>query len=129
LELSGVHSHLLSFRIRCDLSKSTRNDLDPLNKLVEPENRFALVSTPLVIRFMHKNTYRSGVTSIFVADENVLPLYLGFAMHVSLKDIVSLKASQYHESGILNHLSKILQDMNSKLNQKRSDRKFSLCSI
>jgi hypothetical protein len=46
-------------------------------------------------------TYKRGVSSIFVADEDVSSAWYGFRMNVVLKDIISLKASQLVESGIL----------------------------
>jgi hypothetical protein len=60
--------------------------------------------------------YRSGVSSIFAAEENVAPLYWGFVMNTPLKDIVSLKASQLHESGIISHMFKaaFMKDFESK---------------
>jgi hypothetical protein len=57
----------------------------------------------VVKKFYHKIEYRSGVSSIFFADENVAPLYWGYYMQPHLNDIISSKAFQLHESGILTH--------------------------
>jgi hypothetical protein len=65
----------------------------------DPENRFALVATPEVISIVFRRLYRGGLSSLFVADEELPPMYMGYWMHVSLKDIISLKGSQFVESG------------------------------
>jgi DNA-directed RNA polymerase beta' subunit len=56
-----------------------------------------------MIKGLYKESYRSGISSISFTDENISPLVWGFSMHVALKDIVALKVSQLHESGILAH--------------------------
>jgi hypothetical protein len=52
--------------------------------------------------------YRSGVTSIFPTDENIISHHLGFTMHPALKETVDLKASQVYESGFF---QKYIQNM------------------
>jgi hypothetical protein len=39
--------------------------------------------------------------SVFEADEDTLPIFIGYKMHIALKDVVSLKVSQLYESGII----------------------------
>jgi hypothetical protein len=41
--------------------------------------------------------------SIAAADEAISPVYWGFMTHLSLKNIVTLKASQLNEAGIVAH--------------------------
>jgi hypothetical protein len=81
---------------------------EPFNHLVEPENRIAYIAPPTLLKDAYSRTYRRGLSSIFVADEDVSPAWHGFDMNIVLKDIISLKASQLVESGILpNVLSEI----------------------
>jgi hypothetical protein len=71
--------------------------------LVEPENRMAFVLAPFMFRAIYLDNYRGGLSSVFAADEDFSPMYFGYTMHVALRDIIHLKASQLHESGILAH--------------------------
>jgi hypothetical protein len=71
-----------------------------LDVFVEPENRMALVLNPMFIAMIYKENYRYGVSSLHETSETVSPFRIGYAMHVALKDIVSLKASQLFESGL-----------------------------
>jgi hypothetical protein len=73
--------------------------LNSLDKVSEPENRYAFVTSPFEINGIFKLVYKNGLSSISITDESVSPMYLGFVMHVSLKDIIPLKLSQIHESG------------------------------
>jgi hypothetical protein len=75
------------------------------DSFVEPDNHLAHV-LPLMYMKTSYQQYRSGVPSVFVADENVGPFWWGFIMKTPLKGIISLKASQLHESGILSHIMK-----------------------
>jgi hypothetical protein len=97
----------IHFRINCKpINFTEQNVYQSLNEVVEPENRHAFVTTPFIMNRVYRNSYKSGGWSIFVAKENVAPMYSGFVMHVALKDIITLKATQYHESGILSHALK-----------------------
>jgi hypothetical protein len=71
-----------------------------LNVVAEPENRMAYVISPIYIAMGYKQAYRYGVSSLHEANEDVSTLYLGYVMHIALKDIVTLKAAHYFESGI-----------------------------
>jgi hypothetical protein len=42
--------------------------------------------------------------SVFEADEDTLPFYMGYKMHIALKDVISPKISQFIESGIIQYL-------------------------
>jgi hypothetical protein len=68
--------------------------------MVEPENRVALVIQQNMMNVISKRNLRSGVVSVFEADEDTLPFYMGYKMHIALKDVMNLKMSQLHESGI-----------------------------
>jgi hypothetical protein len=70
------------------------------DKLAEPENHFAIICIDKLLRDSLRTHYRAGTPSIFVANENISPMYHGFLMHIALKDIVTLKVSHLHESGI-----------------------------
>jgi hypothetical protein len=74
--------------------------INSFKRTAELENRFVCVTSPLLIDYIYKKTYRSGWSSITTADEDVSKIYLGFVIHISLKDIVWLKLSQIHEAGI-----------------------------
>jgi hypothetical protein len=86
----------------------------PEEAFTEPENRFGFLATSVLIKMIYN--YRSGVTSIFVADENIAPLHWGFIMKTPVKETISLKASHLQEAGILTHKlkSEIMQDFRSK---------------
>jgi hypothetical protein len=73
---------------------------DTMEKTAEPENRLAFIVPSVAVDLVLYNSYRSGVSSIFIAEENVSTEYLGFMMHIALRNIIRLKASQYFESGI-----------------------------
>jgi hypothetical protein len=75
--------------------------VDAMGKVVEPENRFAFIVSSIAIDQVLFKSYRKGVSSIFVTEENVSNEFLGMMMHIALRDIIRLKASQYIESGIL----------------------------
>jgi hypothetical protein len=60
----------------------------------------------MMMEAMQKMNLKYGVPSVFVADENVAPLWFGFIMQMYLKNIITLRASQLHESGILSHMLK-----------------------
>jgi hypothetical protein len=71
---------------------------------LEPENRIGLLYVAMMKKYVHKKKYRSGVSSIFFADENVSPMYFGYYMQPHLNDIITLKAGQLQQSGILTRL-------------------------
>jgi hypothetical protein len=67
----------------------------------EPENHVSYILARILIKIVCKRDYRSGVLSVFEADEDTLPYFLGYKMHIALRDVITLKISQLHESGIL----------------------------
>jgi hypothetical protein len=69
--------------------------------LTEPENRIAILTTPKYISLHYKVFYRSGVPSVFVAEEDVAITWFGFVMDPPMKDIITLKASQLQQAGIM----------------------------
>jgi hypothetical protein len=90
------------FSLTCEEAKPDDNDLfDQFDVLVEPDSRTASIAPPLMLSFAYKNTYRSGVSSVFATDVEVSPAWYGFGMHIVLNEIISLKASQLQEAGLL----------------------------
>jgi hypothetical protein len=88
-----------------------------MESFTEPENRIGFIVTPTIMKAHLKLiNFRSGVTSLYVADENIAPLYWGYIMKTPLKEIITLKASQLHESGILSRImnSAFMEDFESK---------------
>jgi hypothetical protein len=87
-----------------------------LQAITEPENRMGLFASLMVMKAFYKRDYRSGVPSVFVADENVLPLHWGYVMKTPLRDIISSKALQLQEAGIWTRHFKnaMLEDFRSK---------------
>jgi hypothetical protein len=77
-----------------------------LEPFAEPENRMALVAPSMIVGMAYKKTYRYGVSSILEANENISPYQMGYVMHIALKDIITLKTSQFFESGYFNYLYK-----------------------
>jgi hypothetical protein len=61
----------------------------------------AYIAPPLMLKLAFLQIYKRGVSSIFVDDEDISLSWYGFEMNIVLKDIISLKASQLVESGIL----------------------------
>jgi hypothetical protein len=55
------------------------------------------------VRDAYIRSRQTGVPSVAVADEAISPVYWGFVTHISLKKIVSFKASQLNEAGIVAH--------------------------
>jgi hypothetical protein len=74
--------------------------LNSWNHLVEPENTLGFFTAPIFLKEYYGGYYHAGVSSIFEAEGEYSPTYLGLRIDIALKDIVSLKASQYTESGI-----------------------------
>jgi hypothetical protein len=89
---------------------------DEWSLVAEPENRLGIVSIPSMMKSFLKIHYRSGVPSVFESDEELSVSHFGFVMHVALKDVIKLKASQIHEAGILSHITRntSLEDFKSK---------------
>jgi hypothetical protein len=96
LNCSVIFIFLIS-RLKC-----YETDID-LEAFTEPENRLAIVASSKLMKMYHLNTYKTGMSSIVVSDEDVAPLTWGFSMNAPMKDIISLKASQLNEAGILSH--------------------------
>jgi hypothetical protein len=89
----------------------------PADAITEPENRIVYVAPQMIMKMYFKYySFRSGVPSIYVADENVVPSYWGYTMEPHLKEIITLKASQLYESGISanNMKSRFLEDFRMK---------------
>jgi hypothetical protein len=80
----------------------------PDDVVSDPDNRVAFVFSKALMKFIAKERYRSGVMSVYEADEDTLPFYMGYKMHIALKDIVTLKLSQYVENGIIQKKLKTL---------------------
>jgi hypothetical protein len=55
---------------------------------------------------VYRRTYRSDLSSVTLADEDVSTIQMAFVMHVSLKNIVRLKLSHLHESGVFSWMLK-----------------------
>jgi hypothetical protein len=88
-----------------------------LDVFAEPENRMAIVIIPMVVEAEYLEKYRYGVSSIHETNEIVSPVHMGYSMHIALKDIVCLKASQLMESGIYTRNFKyggVLEDFKKK---------------
>jgi hypothetical protein len=77
-----------------------------LELFAEPENRIALVAPSMILGMAYKKTYRYGVSSILETNENMSPYQMGYVMHIALKDIITLKTSQFFESGFLDYFYK-----------------------
>jgi hypothetical protein len=95
---------ILFCRLQCEGTKGShfaeKNIPLRLKRVVDHENHFAYICTPLFVSTTYRSVYKSGKPSIFALDDYVSSLYFGFAMHIALKDIITLKASQYVESGL-----------------------------
>jgi hypothetical protein len=52
------------------------------------------------MKLICKQRYRSGVMSVFEADEDTLPFYMVYKMHIALKDTFIPKILGHIESGI-----------------------------
>jgi hypothetical protein len=87
-----------------------------LQAFIEPENRVGLLATSLVMKIIHRKFLDSGASSVCVADEDVSAFWFGFVMKTHLKEIISLKASQLQEAGILTRELKFefMEDNKSK---------------
>jgi hypothetical protein len=95
-----------------------RDAFHDFDRAADPENRVALLVTPFMLNQVLKHSFRTGLPSLYEADDIILEIYMGFTMHVSLKNIITLKASQIHESGILsweirtkNHMDEFLKKL------------------
>jgi hypothetical protein len=71
----------------------------------DPKTRLALISTPGELQKVHSG-YRTGASSIFVADVNISPLHLGFFSAFEIKDVIANKTFPLIESGIFLYLWK-----------------------
>jgi hypothetical protein len=88
----------------------------PHDAAVDHENRVALIFTQSLMKIICKNLYRKGVMSLFETDEDTLPLYYGYKMHIALKDIFTEKISRFIETGIITNQLKYysLENFRSK---------------
>jgi hypothetical protein len=82
------------------------NSYHDFDRVAEPENRIGFVTTSLIFREALKQCYRSGVSSVFLAEDNIAPVHIGYFINVAHKDIITLKASQFVESGIISYWMK-----------------------
>jgi hypothetical protein len=82
---------------------------------MDPENRYALLSTIMLMKILQRNELRYGLSSVFVSDENIATLRIGFVIKTPFKDIILLKLSQLQEAGIyLQMKSLFMQDFEMK---------------
>jgi hypothetical protein len=79
---------------------------DSWNHLTEPENRLGFFTAPIFLREYYRNYYKAGASSIFESEGEYSPTYFGLKSNIALKDIISLKATQFTESGIFPNLMK-----------------------
>jgi hypothetical protein len=90
---------------------------DSWNHLTEPENRLGFFTAPIYLKEHYGAFYHAGVSSIFEAEGEYSPTYLGLKINPALKNIISLKAKQLTESGIFPNILKnsFWDDNKSKL--------------
>jgi hypothetical protein len=81
-------------------------DADIIENLVEPENRLALVLPLFSLNRLLNTFFRSGIHSVYSAEEVVSHTVFGVESSPATKEIASMKASQLFESGIWNHLAR-----------------------
>jgi hypothetical protein len=74
--------------------------------VVEPENRLGFITSHLYFTYAHNRNYKNGVSSVFLANDGIAPVHIGFLINVAYKDIITLKASQFVESGIISYWMK-----------------------
>jgi hypothetical protein len=72
-----------------------------MERTVEPENRYGYICTYYEWEFGYRNAYERGHSSIVTSSKRVSKTYVAFAMHIALKNIIHLKASQYVENGFM----------------------------
>jgi hypothetical protein len=87
---------------------------------VEPENKLAVIDVPTIDDEIHKKLYRSGFSSIFIAKQDVSPVYFGYKSESSMRQIINLKASQLHESGISSYILKKSENFKKEFKPKPS---------
>jgi hypothetical protein len=86
----------------------------PEDFFTDPENRIALL-LPSAVMAGQLKVFRSGVSLIFIAHENIATRRHGFIMDAPLKEIISLKASQFQEAGIIQLFVKSALNTNVEL--------------
>jgi hypothetical protein len=74
--------------------------LRPEDVITEPENRVAFVWSQHLMKIVWKSQYRTGVMSMFEADEDTSPLYMVYKMHIALEEAFIPKILGHIESGI-----------------------------
>jgi hypothetical protein len=87
-----------------------------MDAVTEPENRYGFISTPNLMKTLNKDEYRYGVSSIFVADVDITPMWFGYTMKPLVKEIISTKAAHLQEAGILSYKinSAFMKDFETK---------------
>jgi hypothetical protein len=77
------------------------NDIaERFEPIVEPENHAAWITMASTLKRAFKK-YRTGVSSVLESEVgNIAPVHFGYRMNVALKDILTVKIYQFHESGI-----------------------------
>jgi hypothetical protein len=61
--------------------------------------------------------YKTGATSLCVVDETVAPVFIGFYMHVALKEIIDSKAPNFFERGLIAAWLKRIADANLRVDE------------
>jgi hypothetical protein len=77
-----------------------------LDIVVEPENRLATIAPNVWYRDLMRLHYKRGTTSIFIAEQEISPVYLGIATVPFMKAGFQSTALQLLESGIFMFLHK-----------------------
>jgi hypothetical protein len=95
--------------------KCVFNENHPVDALADPENRIALLTTNMLMKGLLRENYRYGVSSVFVSDENIATIRIGYVIKTPFKDIISLKLSQLQEAGIFLKINSLyMQDFEMK---------------
>jgi cold shock CspA family protein len=86
-----------------------------MDLVAEPENRKAYVTFPSQTSVVYKKTYRAGVSSIIMADDNIAPAYHGLIVRSGMNDVF-VKMSQIFEAGFISYLrtNAVLEDFKTK---------------
>jgi hypothetical protein len=74
--------------------------------IVEPENRYGFIYSPLELKIALNRNYKTGVTSITTANQDLSNYHVAFHSFPELKELVHSKATQLLESGIFWYLYK-----------------------
>jgi hypothetical protein len=69
-------------------------------RVVEPENSYGFIYSPLEFKIALNRNYRTGLTSITTADQDISNYHVAFHTFPEMKKLVHAKATQLMESGI-----------------------------